>query len=111
MINITFEQKPEERTFRLDVHGHAGQAQTGQDIVCASVSILTYTVANAVKNSEFEGKVDDVAISLKKGNATICATAKDEDTYVELIRILSAITDGYGLLEGTFPQYVAFKRR
>ena len=44
MITITYDTKH----MRLTVDGHAGYAPAGQDIVCAAVSALTWTLAAAV---------------------------------------------------------------
>ena len=40
MLKVTFEQKENKLTLKLE--GHAGQADIGHDIVCASASILAY---------------------------------------------------------------------
>ena len=47
MIEIKFKPK----TMMVKVTGHAGQAEKGQDIVCSAVSILFYTLAQAVTTS------------------------------------------------------------
>lgn len=48
MINITFKPK----TFELEVNGHAGYNNEGEDIVCAAISALFYTLAQALYESE-----------------------------------------------------------
>ena len=40
---------------RVSVVGHAMSAEKGQDIVCASVSILIYTLASFVENLKDAG--------------------------------------------------------
>ena len=37
-----------QKTFVLDVSGHAGAAPAGEDTVCAAASMLAYTVAQEV---------------------------------------------------------------
>ena len=48
MIRVTLRTQGEWIT-GFDVKGHAGYAEAGQDIVCAAVSILTTTCANALE--------------------------------------------------------------
>lgn len=47
MINITFKPK----TMELSVNGHAGHGKKGKDIVCSAVSILFYTLGEALYDS------------------------------------------------------------
>ena len=48
MIRVTLRSQGECIT-GFDVKGHAGYAEAGQDIVCAAVSVLTITCANALE--------------------------------------------------------------
>ncbi|MBQ7655258.1 MAG: ribosomal-processing cysteine protease Prp [Clostridia bacterium] len=48
MIRVTLHSQGECIT-GFEVTGHAGYAEAGQDIVCAAVSILTATCANALE--------------------------------------------------------------
>ena len=47
MINITFKPK----TYELEISGHAGHGKKGKDIVCSAVSILFYTLGEALYES------------------------------------------------------------
>jgi hypothetical protein len=49
MIQITLHSQGEEIT-GFECTGHAGFAEAGSDIVCAAVSILTTTCANALES-------------------------------------------------------------
>ena len=49
MIQITLKTQNDEIT-GFECVGHAGFAQAGSDIVCAAVSILTTTCANALES-------------------------------------------------------------
>ena len=49
MIRVTLHSQGESIT-GFEVKGHAGYAEAGQDIVCAAVSILTTTCANALES-------------------------------------------------------------
>lgn len=48
MIKIKFTPK----TFTLDITGHAGHGKKGEDIVCAAVSSLFYTLGEALLSSD-----------------------------------------------------------
>ena len=49
MIRLTLHQTDGQLT-GFECTGHAGYAEAGQDIVCAAVSILTTTCANALES-------------------------------------------------------------
>ena len=49
MINITVFQNSKKEYTGFKVMGHAGYAESGYDIVCASVSILVTTTLNAIE--------------------------------------------------------------
>ena len=52
MIEIVYDRM----RLRLTADGHAGFAEAGQDIVCAAVTILVYTLAAAVGNMDAAGQ-------------------------------------------------------
>lgn len=93
----------------LTVKGHAGASEVGKDIVCASASILTYTVAQYVKDM---GKMDKLnskpTIILKKGNAKVTCSPKDV-YYDECRQAYLVVATGFNLLAKHYPQYVTFK--
>ena len=100
MLNVTFTTEGKKLSLRLE--GHAGYAEHGKDIVCASASILAYTVAQFVKlaneNGDFTTPPD---IVLNGGDAFVCCEhtqeAKKMFDFAEL---------GYRLLQHNYPQYV-----
>ena len=49
---IKWSTKIDADTVFIDIKGHAGYAKRGQDIVCASVSTLTYFFINCIKHIE-----------------------------------------------------------
>ena len=92
----------------LHVKGHAGQNVPGHDIVCASASILAYTLAQNIKMSDERGHLKfSPKIKLKEGDSIITCRAKDEETYAELLHAFLGIQTGYVLLAHNYPQYVA----
>lgn len=95
MIKVTFTESPEKLYLRIE--GHAEYAEHGKDIVCASASILAYTLASIVDSfDEIESAID-----LTSGDTTIeceCNTStRNAFAYTKV---------GYALLEHNYPQYV-----
>lgn len=101
MIKVTFTERGKNLSLRLE--GHAGYARRGKDIVCASASILAYTLAYIVDS------IDEVetAINLKSGDAAIECRCKDEQTYARVADAYNYTKSGYALLAQNYPQYVS----
>ena len=92
----------------LHVKGHAGQSIPGHDIVCASASILAYTLAQNIKMSQERGHLKySPKIKLKEGDSIITCRAKDEEAYTEMLHTFLVIQTGYALLAHNYPQFVA----
>ena len=100
MLKVTFTESGKKLSLRLE--GHAGYAEIGKDIVCASASILANTLASIV--SSFD-EVESV-IDLASGNATIECECEDEQTFISIKNAYHYTEIGYALLEHTYPQYV-----
>lgn len=100
MIVVTLTERGKNLSLRLE--GHAGYAEHGKDIVCASASILAYTLASIVDS------FDDVesVIDLKGGDTTIECKCKDDETYVKVANAYHYTKIGYALLAHNYPQYV-----
>ena len=110
MINVTFRSHDPTRYLRLTVKGHAGQADRGQDIVCASASILAYTVAQIVKTMEHHGDFKGKPlVELGNGDATIVCRCKNDDLYAEAAHTFFVAQVGYQLLAHNYPEYVDIK--
>lgn len=104
MVTIKAIQRKDTQRIRLEVKGHAGQAERGQDIVCSAVSILIYTVAQIVRLMEAEGScTEPPTVKLDSGDTTIDATSHDFKT---LERMLFFAKTGFSLLQATYPEYV-----
>lgn len=87
---------------RLEIQGHAGYAAIGQDIVCAAVSILTYTLA---QNLRMLLDADEYSARIEDGCAQIYAYPRAE--HAELCKdIYMVIANGYCLLAEEYGQYV-----
>ena len=82
MIKAVFERREEERVITLTVYGHACYAEIGTDIVCASASILTYTIAEIVQGMYEKGNLEEYPIiRLNGGDALIECKCKDYLTF------------------------------
>ena len=107
MIQAAFYTDKSSGSISLKLTGHAGAAKKGEDIVCASASILAYTVAQTVQYMHAEGGLrKKPRIEFADGNATIVAKPKAE-SYAEVLHTCFVAQVGYSLLSHNYPQYVA----
>ena len=99
MINISIGKNV------IEVTGHAGYAPAGQDIVCASVSTLFYTLAQNVRILECENKLIKSDIVLQEGYSRIKAEALEK--YENEVNLLfEYIKIGLQLLEHSYSSFV-----
>ena len=107
MIKVKYTYDRDKRECSLYLKGHAGQADIGQDIVCASASILAYTIPQVIKGMEHHGDLcEPPTIELEVGNATIVCRARDDYLFSEMLQDFFVITTGYAVLAHNYPQYV-----
>lgn len=107
MVTITRKHNFDDKVLCIEAKGHAGYAEAGKDIVCASVSILLYTIAQSVKNMyELGSLADKPTIELTEGDACIECRFKNYDTFIEAFQNFLLIEVGYSLLAQNYPQYV-----
>ena len=103
MINITFDPK----NLELKMEGHAGADEKGHDIVCASASMLFYTLAQSLIKSEDMLKKHPI-IELDDGLGLIkCRPKKEYQGNITLV--YWTILNGIELLADEYPQYITFK--
>ena len=102
MIVVSISTNSDKRECSLRLKGHAGYAEQGKDIVCASASILACTLASIVDS------FDDVesVIDLVEGDTTIECQCKDEQTFIGVKNAYYYTVIGYALLQHHYPQYV-----
>ena len=107
MIEVRIDKCDDKRELSLRVKGHAGQAEPGKDIVCASASILAYTAAQVVKAMHAHGDLEkEPKIRLKEGDALIACKPKTDKLYAEALHTYFVIQVGYSLLSYNYPEYV-----
>lgn len=107
MIQVKFCR--EDNRFSFSCTGHAGYGKKGQDIVCASATILAYTLAQNIQDREKDGIfVSKPILTLKPGKATIQVLAKEENK--ETVRVIfSVIGKGFACLAANYPNCVKFQ--
>lgn len=92
---------------RVTVKGHAGTAPEGEDLVCAAVSAITYTLAGNAKRIEKMGAARTVTIRLDKGDSEIqVEPVRQCKASVELI--FRSICVGFELLAQEYPEAVEY---
>jgi uncharacterized protein YsxB (DUF464 family) len=103
MIRVNFGLDEKKRSATLRMEGHAGLASPGQDIVCASASILAYTLAQEIKIAEERGELRyKPRLHLRGGNANISCRYKDPS----ILRAFLTVQTGFALLAHNYPDYV-----
>jgi uncharacterized protein YsxB (DUF464 family) len=107
MIKVTLTSEGNKLSLRLA--GHAGYAEIGKDIVCASATILTYTVAQLILEMNAYGQLTEYpTVKLCEGDITIEAECKDNEALNEAKQIMHFAEAGYSLLQNSYPEYVKF---
>lgn len=99
MIKVTFAESGNKLSLRLE--GHAGYAEEGKDIVCASASILAYTLASLIESHGIKSTTN-----LEGGDATIECECTDHPMMDVIRDAFNFALWGYTLLEQNYPQYV-----
>ncbi len=95
---------------RVSVEGHAMSAEKGQDIVCASASILIYTLASFVENMKEARQVYNPKTDLKEGDAVIsCEPPSRYKGAVTLV--FDSICGGFELLAKDYPDNISYEIR
>ena len=109
MITVRFYQKPSNGSIHMTLKGHANAAPKGEDLVCASATMLAYTAAQAVQFLFEQDKLKKKPkIHIKEGEATIIATPT-EDAYAETLHIFWVAQCGIHVLCRNYPQCVTLE--
>lgn len=93
--------------FKLDITGHAEHGEKGEDIVCAAVSTLFYTLAEALYEYRHMMK-EDIIFSDEDGNGHIeCKPKSEFEANVSLI--YWTIMTGFDLVARNYEKNVKFE--
>ena len=105
VVKFTMDERKQSATLR--VKGHVGWNVAGDDIVCAAISILAYTLAQNIKIAYERGLLKYLPrIKLKEGDAIITSRAADSDAYNEILHMYLYTQTGYQVLAHNYPKYV-----
>lgn len=104
MIKVVYDRQ----ATKLTVQGHAHSGEQGHDLVCASASILAYTLASFAKNTYKAKQIKKLVIKLDPGNAEVSFKAKARYK-VAINLVCDAICGGFELLARNYPQNVSYE--
>lgn len=105
MLKITLLAGGKKLSLRLE--GHAGYAEHGKDIVCASASILAEIVAYDVSLlNRFNAYEEPAVIRLESGDSEITCVPTAASKHTREAYLFAG--KGFSLLAQNYPQYVEF---
>ena len=95
---------------RVSMVGHAKSGEIGQDLVCASASILIYTLASFVENMKGAKQTYSPTIVLKEGDALIsCSPPSRYKGPITLV--FDSVCGGFELLARDYPDNISYEIR
>ena len=104
MIQVTY-----HRSFnRLTVTGHAGSAENGHDLVCASASMLAYTLAANVANMADHGQVRGPILRMDEGDTEISCRPRHHLKATVTLGF-DSVCVGFSLLAHDYPDFVKYE--
>ena len=104
MITITYHKQ----YHALTMEGHAYTDEPGKDLVCASASMLAYTLAANARALEAQGALRDMHAELNAGKADIrCTPVRKMKSVVQLV--FETVCIGFDLLARDYPEQVRFE--
>ena len=104
MISVVYHRK----YHKLSIAGHACSGEPGHDLVCASATILAYTLAASVANMSAAKQVRDAKIHLEEGVGEIsCKPVRRFEAPVTLI--FDTLCAGYELLAQNYPDNISYE--
>lgn len=97
---------------RVTVDGHAESGEAGHDLVCASASILAYTLAGNVVNLSAGGDrtVRNPHIELSEGHAEISCTPVNRYRHTVTL-MFDSVCVGFDLLGQKYPDFIKYEVR
>lgn len=88
----------------ITINGHANSAECGKDLICASASILFYTLVENVGQMERKGKCK-AQIKALEGDAEV-KIAVLPAYFDEAVMLIEHIMVGYEILSSEYPEYI-----
>ena len=107
MIKIHLWQERDKGSIHMKVKGHANTAPKGADLVCASATMLVYTVAQAMMFMHEQGQLlEKPRIMIREGKAIVSAKPK-EDYFAEVLHTFWVAQCGAHTLAMNYPEAVS----
>lgn len=95
---------------RVSVTGHAQSGEAGHDLICASASILVYTLASFVENMKDAGQIHRPTVEIGEGDSLIkCDVPRKYKGSVTLV--FDSICAGFELLSKQYPENISYEIR
>ncbi len=104
MIRVTYWRKSN----KVKIIGHAGSAPYGEDLVCAAVSALVYTLAANAAMLRDDGYTRRIITKIEPGNSEIDIIPKRRYKNSTAL-VVSTVCVGFGLLAKQYPEYIQFR--
>lgn len=95
---------------RVSMEGHAKSGEEGHDLVCASASILIYSLASFVLNMKEARQVYNPKCELKEGDALISCDAPNKYKG-SITLVFDSICGGFELLARDYPDNISYEIR
>ena len=95
---------------RVTMEGHAKSGEEGHDLVCASASILCYTLASFVENMKKARQSYNPKVELNGGDALICCTPPNRYKGAVTL-VFDSICGGFELLARDYPDNISYEIR
>ena len=92
----------------VTVKGHAHSGEAGHDLVCASASILIYTLASFVRNTKKARQSHKLIVKLDNGDAEVSCKAKSHYK-APITLVFDSICGGFELLARSYPQNISYE--
>lgn len=111
MIRIYIRYDQHSGRFSLIAGGHAGTAPAGQDIVCAGVSILLDTMAEAMYRGQDDGWMTVHTVQRASGMYRMEGQCRKGADGLDGPTVLQTVVIGLTLMQAAHPEAVALDVR
>ena len=105
MIRVTLFKSARGDITGFSCKGHAGYAEEGSDIVCAAVSALSITCANALQS------VAGVEPEITEKDGFLTAQLREDQLTRDSQVILKTLEQGIRDMAASYPKYISFTVR
>ena len=104
MIEVIYDRD----ALKVTVEGHAHSGVPGHDLVCASASILLYTLASFARNTKKARQSHKLKVKLDNGDAEVSLKAKSHFK-APITLVFDSICGGFELLARSYPQNISYE--